>query len=203
VTAGLYALRDDYIDIRLCRALRIRDRTDLMENLAATGVHAFDIQRGIAPEKRNDRHTLLDADCDLCIDRKMQNQIYAERFVREFANALNFAAEQRWRRELCLQNSQATSVTHGGDQLRASQIGTHWRGNDRMLNAEEFAQRRSQHGAINANVRSGCERRPHQTVLPNVPALSLLRLRDCAEAHSLPAIRGDDVRRARRHLPRD
>jgi hypothetical protein len=45
----------------------------------------------------------------------MQNQIYAERFVREFANALNFPPEQRWRRELRLQNSKPAGITHRRD----------------------------------------------------------------------------------------
>jgi hypothetical protein len=58
VTTGLHTLRDYYIDIRLCRALRVGDRTDLMKNFAAASVNAIDIRRRIPPEKRNDRHTL-------------------------------------------------------------------------------------------------------------------------------------------------
>ena len=150
VTAGLCTLCDDYIDIRLRRALRLRDRTDLMENFAAAGMHAFDVRRRIAPEKRDNRHALLDTDRDLFVDRKMQNQIYAERFVGEFANTLKFPPEQWRRRKLRLQNPKPASVTHRGDQLGPGKIRTHRRSNDWMLNADEFAQRRSQHCAINA-----------------------------------------------------
>jgi hypothetical protein len=71
VTTGLHTLRDYYIDIRLCRALRVRDRTDLMENFAAASVNAIDIWRRISPEKRNDRHTLRHTNRDPFIDRKM------------------------------------------------------------------------------------------------------------------------------------
>jgi len=56
-----------------------------MDNFAVAGVHAIDIPRRVAPEKRDNRNTLFDADRDLFIDGKMQNQIYAERFVGEFA----------------------------------------------------------------------------------------------------------------------
>ena len=71
VTTGLHTLRDYYIDIRLCRALRVRDRTDLMENFAAASVNAIDIWWLISPEKRNDRHTLRHTNRDPFIDRKM------------------------------------------------------------------------------------------------------------------------------------
>ena len=50
VPPGFYALRDYYIDIRLDRALRVDDRTDLMKNFAAASVHAID-RRARSPQK--------------------------------------------------------------------------------------------------------------------------------------------------------
>src|SRR6516165_3627033 len=90
MTSGFNSLCDDYIDIRLPCALRLRDRPDLMQNLCANGMYTLDVCRRIAPKKGNDRYALFQADRDLFLDRKMQNQIYAKRFIGELPDTLNF-----------------------------------------------------------------------------------------------------------------
>jgi hypothetical protein len=142
MTSSFNALCDDYIDICLPSALRLRDRADLMQNLCANRMYALSVCRWVAPEKGNDRYALFQADRDLFLDRKIQNQIYTERFTGELLDTLNFFSKQRRRRELCLQNSQTTGVANGRDKFRPGEIGTHWGGNNRVLDAQQTTERR-------------------------------------------------------------
>src|SRR5215475_5157602 len=97
-----------------------------MKHFPVSIVDTFDIGRRIAPKKRNDRHALVDTDCDLFFHRKVENQIHAEWFVGKLTDPPNLVSKQRWRCELLLQNSQPpallTAATNSGP-VRSGPIG--------------------------------------------------------------------------------
>jgi hypothetical protein len=95
--------------------------------------------RRIAPGEGEDGHPLIQADRDLVLDGEVEEQNHPERIGSECSNAADLLAEDRRRGELSLQDAQAPGVAHGGDELRAGQVGPHRRGDDRVLDTQQVA----------------------------------------------------------------
>jgi hypothetical protein len=73
-----------------------------MEDLHAGRVGAPNVRRRIAPEEGENGHPLVQADGDLVLDGKVQEQVHPERLGGERPHAANLLAEDRRRAELCL-----------------------------------------------------------------------------------------------------
>jgi hypothetical protein len=140
VAAHLDALRDDDIHARGRRPAGLGDRADLMEDFHARRVRAPHVRRRITPEEGEDGHPLFEADGDVILDGEVEQQVHPERLGGERPHAPDLLAENRRRAKLRLQNAEAAGVAHRGDELRAGQIGSHWRGDDRMLDPEQIAE---------------------------------------------------------------
>jgi len=71
----------------------------------------------------------------------VEEQVHPERLGSERPHATDLLAEDRGRAELCLQDAKAARVAHRRDELRAGQVGTHWRGDDWVLDPQQVAKR--------------------------------------------------------------
>ena len=147
VTTGFNALRNDYINSRTGGGYCVCDRADLMKNLSARCMDTLHVGRWIAPEERKHGDMFFKTDRNEILAWKMQNEIDAKRLLSEFANTLKLAAKQRRRAKLSLENSKSARVSNCCNQLRACEIRTHWRSDDRILNSQRFAQFRP-HGSV-------------------------------------------------------
>src|SRR5215469_13214285 len=112
-----------------------------MENLHPYGVGRLHVRRRITPEQREDGNALLQTHGHVVLDREVQKQIHTERLIGERPNPMDFLAEERWRRELRLQDAEAARVAHRGDGLWPSQIRSHRCGDDRIFDPEHVAER--------------------------------------------------------------
>ncbi len=98
------------------------------------------VRRRITPEEGEDGHPLFQADGDLILDGKVEKQVHPERLGGERPHAADLLAENRRRTKLCLQDAEAASVAHRGDELRAGQVRPHWSGDDRVLDPQQVAE---------------------------------------------------------------
>jgi hypothetical protein len=107
-----------------------------MEDFHSSGVGSRDVGRRIAPEEREDWDALLQTDGYVVLDGEVQDQVHAERPFRQRSDSPNFLTKERRRQQLGLQDAEAAGVAHGGDELRAGQVGPHRRGEDWVFNPQ-------------------------------------------------------------------
>ena len=112
-----------------------------MEDLRARGMGALHIRRRITPEEREDRNTLFQTDSHMVLDGEVEDEIDTERPVSKLPDAANDLTKERRRVKLCLQDAEAARVAHRRDELRTGQVGPHRRGDDRVLDPQQVAER--------------------------------------------------------------
>src|SRR5262249_22082576 len=93
----LGSLRDDDIDAGCYCSFGLRHGTDLVEDFDAGGMSTPHVRRGVAPEEREDGDALLQTDGNVVLDGEVQDQVDAERSVRQRPDPADFLTKERRR----------------------------------------------------------------------------------------------------------
>src|SRR5262249_41413704 len=95
VAPRLDPLRDNDVDAGGGRLLGLRHGTDLVEDFYAGGMGAPHGRRGAPPEEREDWYTLLQTAGNGVLDGEVQDQVHAERPVRQRPDSADFLTKER------------------------------------------------------------------------------------------------------------
>jgi hypothetical protein len=82
-------------------------------------------------------------DGHVVLDGEVQDQVHAERPVRQRPDSADFLAKERRRAQLGLQDADAAGVAHRRDEVRPSQVWSHRRSDDGVFNPQHAAEIRS------------------------------------------------------------
>jgi hypothetical protein len=146
VPTGLGTLSHHHVDAGSRRRPGVRDGTDLCKNPHAGGMSGCDEAGRVSPEGPQHRNTFVETDRHCLVAREVEDKADAKWLVSQGANALERLSQQLRRVELRLQDAKTPGTAHYRHEVRAAEIGTHWRGNDRKLNAEQVAEAGTEHG---------------------------------------------------------
>jgi hypothetical protein len=69
----------------------------------------------------------------------VEKQVHRERLGGERPHAADFLTDDRRRTKLCLQDAEAAGVAHRRDEIRATQVRSHRRGDDGVFNPQHMA----------------------------------------------------------------
>src|SRR5262245_48881203 len=112
-----------------------------MEDLNARRMRTLHVRRRITPEEGEDGYSFFQADSNLILDGKVEEQVHPERFGGERPHAADLLAKTLRRVELSLQDAEAAGIAHRRDEIRARQVRPHRCRENRMFDAQCVAQR--------------------------------------------------------------
>src|SRR5439155_19967832 len=94
------------------------------------------------------RHQHIDDNDYSLLRREVDDEVEAERTVRDLAHAPDLLAEERRREELRLEDPESSGSRDRPHEIGTGQVGPHRRADDGNLDPEEIADPRAEHSVL-------------------------------------------------------